>query len=160
MRATAIIVFAIGLIACGEPGTPTRVPLGTATARTEEVGVLAPPAGAEAAEATVETPASCEGEQFLPVSRVDKPPAVETSAPPKYPALNNRAKVRGAVVLRVFVRAAGGVCAVELVKGVASDIDESVLLAVRDWKFKPAMAAGKPTGCFFSMTVNINLSGA
>jgi TonB family protein len=159
MRTIIIILAAIALAACEKPKTTMPGPLATATATTETSGVLPSPPVPDATEATVATPGSCGGEQFLPVSGVDESPIVKASKPPEYPTLKNRINVRGAVVLRVYVRASGEVCAVELVKGVASELDESVLTAVRGWKFKPALAAGKPTGCFFPMTVNVNLNG-
>ena len=159
MRAIIVILAAIAVVACQEPGSTTPVSRATVTVTTETSEVLPSPAAPDAAEVTIATPASCGGEKFLPVSEVDHPPTVMTSKPPEYPTLNSRVKVRGAVVLRVFVRASGEVCAVELVKGVASELDGSVLTAVRGWKFKPAVAAGEPTGCFFPMTVNVNLNG-
>jgi protein TonB len=102
-------------------------------------------------------PSGCGNETFVPVSSVDEPPVVAKSQPPRYRESRNRTTVSGVVVILVYIRASGDVCAVTLVKGVAPEFDNPIRHAVAAWKFKPGKKAGRAVGCVFEMTVNLNL---
>jgi len=54
------------------------------------------------------------------------------------------AGVEGRLVLEVTVDADGNVTAVKVVNGVDPALDAAAIATVKTWRFKPAMACGKP----------------
>ena len=52
--------------------------------------------------------------------------------------------VEGRLVLRLFVAADGTVIKVEVLSAVEPALDAAAIAAVKTWKFKPALACGKP----------------
>src|SRR5262249_14287719 len=54
------------------------------------------------------------------------------------------AGVEGRLVLEVTVDADGNVSDVKVISGVAPALDSAAIQTVKTWRFKPAMACGKP----------------
>jgi len=71
-------------------------------------------------------------------------PRVVFRIEPDYTEEARRAKYQGAVVLSVFVDSAGSVREVRVVRSLGLGLDEKAVEAVRQWKFQPAMKAGRP----------------
>ena len=52
--------------------------------------------------------------------------------------------IEGKLKLKLTVGADGSVVAVEVLSSVSSELDAAAVAAVRQWRFRPAMACGKP----------------
>jgi protein TonB len=62
----------------------------------------------------------------------------------EYTAAARAEGIEGKLKLRVVVGADGGVASVEVLSGVSPELDAAAIAAVKHWRFKPAMACGKP----------------
>jgi protein TonB len=79
--------------------------------------------------------------------------------PPRYPALSRRMREEGVVLVRVYVLPNGAPEVVELKHSSGSvRLDESALLAVRQWKFVPAQRAGQSVAAWVVVPVAFSLS--
>jgi TonB family protein len=85
------------------------------------------------------------------------PPVLVELAKPSYPDLARRMRLQGDVVLRLRVDAAGKVTEVELVRGVASNIDKVAIEAARGARFRPASRDGKPVPSVYLLTMPFRL---
>jgi TonB family protein len=74
---------------------------------------------------------------FVPVEILDKPR-------PVYPEEARRARVQGAVAVRVVFSAAGSVRVVGVVRGLGHGLDEAASDAAARIRFRPAMRNGQP----------------
>jgi periplasmic protein TonB len=70
------------------------------------------------------------------------PAVVKTRVEPSWPnpALND---TRGTIILDVWIDESGNVACVKIVRSIPLD-DRAAVDAVRQWKFAPATAAGRP----------------
>lgn len=78
---------------------------------------------------------------------------------PKYPAKARKKKVQGTVILQAVVRKDGTVGSVTVLKspGPRFDFDEAAMVAVRQWRYKPALKDGKPVDVHFTLVVDFVL---
>jgi hypothetical protein len=109
----------------------------------------------EAQEPT-QSAAECGDEEFLRTSRVDAAPVVVQTRNPVHPSAITRAPRSRPVLVDVFVRASGEVCAVQVVKGIEPEADELVQSALLQWKWKPAMKGGHAVACVIEIPVNVD----
>ncbi len=65
-----------------------------------------------------------------------------------------KAKLQGAVLLRLVVTPGGRAASISLVKGLGLGLDEKAVEAVRNWRFKPAR---DPSGRFVPMWVTVEV---
>jgi TonB family protein len=92
--------------------------------------------------------------------RIEPPiesPVVVQRVEPEYPESYRRARVSGLVILETAVSETGAVDNVSVIKSVAPGLDMAALVAVRQWKFKPATREGKPVASLFNLTINFQL---
>lgn len=75
--------------------------------------------------------------------KVDEAPTPVKTVMPDYPANLRQDKVSGIVSILVVVDEKGEVLAAEVSKSTHEDFRAPALEAVRRWKFKPALLAGK-----------------
>jgi TonB family protein len=92
-------------------------------------------------------------EQSLPPTIVES-----TTAPYTETALASR--IEGTVVLMVLVRRDGSVGAASVSEGLEATLDDSALRTVKDWKFSPAMRAGKTVEVVLEVEVSFKLPAA
>jgi protein TonB len=62
----------------------------------------------------------------------------------EYTAAARAEGIEGKLKLRVVVGADGSVASVEILSSVSPELDAAAVAAVKRWRFKPAMACGKP----------------
>ena len=62
----------------------------------------------------------------------------------EYTAAARAEGIEGKLKLRVVVGADGAVVSVEILSSVSPELDAAAVAAVKHWRFKPAMACGKP----------------
>ncbi len=79
---------------------------------------------------------------------------------PEYPNSSRRMGEHGTVILRVLVNPAGDATRVEL-KGTSGyrRLDDSALLAVRQWKFVPARLGEQPVAAWVLVPIRFTLKG-
>src|SRR4029079_7407859 len=71
------------------------------------------------------------------------PPKVQHMVQPKYTSEAMRAKIQGQVVVQLIVDAQGAVTNARIIAGLAPDLDEQSLVAVRQWRFEPGTLDGQ-----------------
>ena len=94
-----------------------------------------------------------EGEILRVDGAVSRPELV-SSVPVEYPEAARRARVQGMVILEAVIDEQGNVVKSRVLKGLPMGLDKAAQDAVRQWKYKPAMAYGKPVKVYYNVTVN------
>ena len=74
---------------------------------------------------------------------------------PQYTGKPKAAKYQGKVILQVVITTEGRAANISVIKGVATDLDEAAIEAVRDWKFRPAVG---PDGHVVSTLIPIEIT--
>jgi len=87
---------------------------------------------------------------------VEELPEVITRVAPAYPEAARRAGVQGVVMLQVFVGRDGSVVDTYIAKSIPA-LDDAAATAVRQWRFKPAMAKGQPIPVWVGVPVKFSL---
>jgi protein TonB len=83
------------------------------------------------------------GELPVPVASPDRPPRLLHQTRPRYPQQAFVQKVEGVVLLEILIDADGHVARARIVHSVPL-LDGAALEAVREWRFVPALKAGRP----------------
>jgi metallo-beta-lactamase class B len=96
--------------------------------------------------------ASADGEILRVGGAVSRPERI-SSVPVKYPEAAAKARINGVVIVEAVIDEQGNVASTKILKGLPMGLDKAAQDAVRQWKFKPAMAYGKPVKVYFSLTV-------
>ncbi len=89
-------------------------------------------------------------------SMCDIAPEPITRVPPRYPDRARDSRVSGTVTVGVLVSRAGDVVQTCVV-GSAPMLDEAAVIAVEQWKFRPAMRRGSPVAAWTQVPVKFNL---
>ena len=76
---------------------------------------------------------------------------------PSYTKEARAAKLQGTVVLWIIVGADGAVTDAKVVEPFDKGLDENAVQAVKTWKFKPAVKAGKPVMCREMVEISFKL---
>jgi protein TonB len=91
-----------------------------------------------------------------PVGRVGccrQAPRLLTRVDEPYRAVARRKHLRGIAIIELIVDPRGDVCAARVLRGLDAEFDRAALVAVRQWKFRPAIDnAGKPVTGAFNVT--------
>jgi len=82
---------------------------------------------------------------------------VDRPVEPSYPLLAKQMKVQGAVVLEALISKAGTIQDIQVLSGPAI-LSAAAREAVRQWRFKPYLQAGKPVDSQARVTVNFTIS--
>ena len=127
--------------AAGSSDMPDARPVPASSAEVPQLVETAPPA-----TAPVSAPLPGEAVQGGGIVSSDRPTPIAGQSPaPPYPPAALRRGESGTVVLRVDVDTAGQPSAVTLIQRSGSrDLDRAATVAVRRWRFTPAMANGQP----------------
>lgn len=94
-----------------------------------------------------------EGEILRVGGAVSRPEPI-TSVPVEYTEAARKARVNGVVIVEAVIDEKGDVVRTRVLKGLPMGLDKAAETAVRQWKFKPAMAYGKPVKVYSTLTVN------
>jgi protein TonB len=78
-------------------------------------------------------------------------------ADPVYTVDAMRTKTSGEVILEATVEANGSVGALRVLKGLPFGLNDEAIKAAKRWKFKPAMADGKPVPIIVTIILEFNL---
>ncbi|MCC6650059.1 MAG: energy transducer TonB [Candidatus Eisenbacteria bacterium] len=88
--------------------------------------------------------------------QVDSLPVPLTRVQPEYPAEARKAGTQGTVLVQALVGRDGQVKDMRLVTRVEG-LDAAALMAVRQWKFRPAIFGGKPVAVWVAVPVKFEL---
>ena len=77
---------------------------------------------------------------------------------PVYPAAAKAAHVQGTVRLKMIIRKDGTPAEITVASSPSSDLSESALEAVRQWRYKPILLNGEPVEVVTDVIVNYTLS--
>jgi periplasmic protein TonB len=86
-------------------------------------------------------------------------PQVTASVAPAYPEIARQAGIEGTVTLRVLVGEDGRVRQAVVVDGVAV-LNEAAIRAALQYRFKPALAAGRPVAVWVVLPFRFRLNGS
>jgi len=129
-------------------------------------GVIGGSTGGGGSEFLKEVAPSVGAEAVLPppvmVTANMTPPKLIQQVQPEYPLLAKKAGVEGTVLLRLIIGADGRVQEAKVLtvippnaKGVG--FEDEAIKAVMQWKFTPALTAGKPTRVYYNVPVKFVL---
>lgn len=79
-----------------------------------------------------------------------------TKVPPRYPDRAREGRVSGTVTVGVLVSRTGDVVQTCIIRSVPM-LDEAAVIAVEQWKFRPAMRRGSPVPAWTQVPVKFNL---
>jgi TonB family protein len=105
--------------------------------------------------ASVQAPVAAE-----PVANAQAPEVVEYTTPPLYSDEGRSRGIEGSVLVSVRVGVDGHLSDLRVVRGLGFGLDENALLAVREWKFRPALRNGKPLDMAAEVSVEFSLRNA
>ncbi len=97
-------------------------------------------------------------DQAYAVSGDITPPQLTEVASPDYTAEARRKKIEGSVTMTIVVSKRGDVTDARVVQGLGYGLDENALLAVKEWKYKPAERNGEPVAVKMEVSVNFYLN--
>lgn len=107
-------------------------------------------------ESGVQRAPSIEPESMIELSPADTQSVLLHRVEPQYPEQARQQKIQGPVVLEVHIGADGAVQNVELVSG-PPELVQAAIDAVRQWRFKPRTADGRPVEMQSRVTLNFKL---
>jgi TonB family protein len=81
------------------------------------------------------------------------PPRLSEVASAEYTPEARKKKIEGSVTLMIVVDKKGDVTDAKVVKGLGYGLDENAILAVKEWKYKPAEKDGEPIAVKMEVTV-------
>jgi TonB family protein len=87
---------------------------------------------------------------------VEELPEAVTKVPPVYPDEARKAGVEGVVLVQVLVVEDGTVADYRIVNSVPG-LDDVAVACVRQWRFKPALSAGKPVAVWVAVPIRFSL---
>ncbi|MXX76250.1 MAG: energy transducer TonB [Holophagales bacterium] len=77
---------------------------------------------------------------------------------PTYTEYARKARIEGKVILRLTIDEQGEVREdVEVLEGLDMGLTEAAIVALRQWRFEPALLDGQPVAVHWTMTVNFRL---
>jgi TonB family protein len=85
------------------------------------------------------------------------PPTLVREVKPDYPDDARRRAVQGSVDLEIVVRRDGSVGDIRVTRGLSQTLDERAVDAVRQWRFEPALRAGRTVDVLVQVTVEFRL---
>jgi TonB family protein len=85
------------------------------------------------------------------------PPVVIKSVDPLYSEEARKARYQGTVVLEAIVRTDGTCDVVRIVRSLGFGLDEQAVVAIKQYKFKPALRNGVPVPVSINFEINFNL---
>lgn len=82
------------------------------------------------------------------------PPRLTEVASPNYTPEAKKKKIEGTATLAIVIDKNGDVVDAKVVKGLGYGLDENAIIAVKEWKYKPAEKDGNPIAVKMEVTVD------
>ena len=96
-------------------------------------------------------------DQAMAISDDITPPRLTEVASPDYTTEAKKKKIEGQVTLLIVVNKKGDVVDAKVVKGLGYGLDENAIVAVKEWKYKPAEKNGEPVTVKMEVTLDFYL---
>ncbi len=136
------------LVARFGPTTPRPAPPGPGASKPgtppKSIVVVPPP--------NENTPTPGDRPKFGEYVYVEELPEAIFKAPANYPDQAKRAGIEGTVMIQALVIEDGTIAECRVVKSVP-ELDEAAIVAVKQWRFRPALAKGKPVAVWVAVPV-------
>lgn len=97
------------------------------------------------------------GNRVLRIGKGLKPPKAIKTEDPHYSSAARRAHLQGTNVFMVAIDDKGEMIDALMVRSLEPSLNYQSLVALRDWKFKPAEFEGKPVACTVNVEINYRL---
>ncbi len=94
---------------------------------------------------------------LVPLEQVDMPPELKTRVDPKYPPNAFAMGIEGVVIVNALISETGDVVEVVVVEGLTGGFNEATTIAVRQWKYEPAVKDGVKVKVWKPITVTFRL---
>ena len=144
----SVLVLAVAVMAAGALGA-------SVFPSTSNVAV-----GSSAVSTTDEKPQKTSKEELTPIEgecdEITRPVVVE-KVNPTYPEEARKAKIMGLVDLRTVITEDGLVEDIEVLESPNDLLSEAAVVAVKQWRFDPALCDGVPVGVWYEITIKFNL---
>jgi protein TonB len=85
-----------------------------------------------------------------------RPPERVTFVKPEYPEIARRARAEGKVILEIVVGRTGSIEEVTVLRSNPL-FDRAAVEAVRKWRYRPALQAGRPVKVYLTVVVSFEL---
>jgi TonB family protein len=85
------------------------------------------------------------------------PPKLREVATPEYTAEAKKKKIEGSVTLLIVVDKKGEETNAKVIKGLGYGLDENAVVAVKEWRYKPAEKDGEPIAVKMEVSVDFFL---
>jgi TonB family protein len=92
-----------------------------------------------------------------PRAKVARPPQLIYKVEPEYSEEARKAQFQGVVVLAAEIDASGAVQSLRIIRPLGLGLDEKAIAAASLWRFRPAMAEGRPVSYPVTIEVNFRL---
>jgi TonB family protein len=134
----------------GKTGIPAALGLGPGLNGVGGVGEWGPGSGPGASVAKGPTPSPI-------LAKPTKKPELVFKTEPEYSDAARKSRQQGTVILAVEVGTDGRAHNIRVVKGLGAGLDERAIDAVNRWRFRPALANGRPVAVPITIEVNFRL---
>lgn len=105
------------------------------------------------AKATEQTKAAKTTDDAVAITDDITPPRLSEVASADYTPEAKKKKIAGSVSLMIVVDKKGDVTDAKVIKGLGYGLDENAIIAVKEWKYKPAEKDGEPIAVKMEVTV-------
>jgi protein TonB len=112
-----------------------------------------PPIRDTVVDAATPPPATCTDPHIARVGGADTPPVLLQRVEPVVPESARKDIQRGVVILEAIIDRNGDVCDASVLRGLHEGFDRAAVIAVRQWKFRPAQLRGQPVQAAYNITV-------
>jgi TonB family protein len=85
-------------------------------------------------------------------------PVVISRVPPRYTAEAKANRIAGIVIMELVIDREGNVADAKVLKPLPFGLDETALVAAKQWKFQPGTINGEPVDVIFNITINFRPS--
>ncbi len=86
-----------------------------------------------------------------------QPPVIIRRVDPQYPQVLIRARVPGTVAVRCVIDKNGRIRDAQVIHATMPPFGESVLRALKDWRYQPASLKGQAVECYLDLTVSFGV---
>lgn len=135
----------------GPPGATSTAPLGVPWGDPNSVST-----DLDAPPAIVATPAPVEPKIYTVTGEV-RSPVVIRRVEPRFPPVLARTRMSATIRVRCIIDKQGNVQNPEVLVSSLPPFNESVVAAVKQWKFSPATLRGQAVDAWFELTVNFSV---
>jgi protein TonB len=84
-------------------------------------------------------------------------PEIVHRVEPRYTEAARKIGLQGVVIVQAVIDEQGRVADVQVLRGLRMGLDEAAVAAIQQWRFTPALLAGKPVKVYYNLTINFQV---